>query len=201
MISRSTFAVLVAALLASVATIWWGTQSGNGLVTAAAAAAFVAAVLAVAARVNARMAASEGTYASSSDAKRAALRHNARLSVLIYAWGAAAMFAAYKLTGLYWQHGLQYAAGMLLFAVLLFAWVHYAAPGSRFAGTDMVRRAEQMNLVHGAAAAGALAFLLSTGKLWAGKADWVANHVFLFLLIGIVALCAMAALTLRRINR
>ena len=199
---RLIIPALVMALLCSAAVMWSGAGSGNSTATAVSAAAFVATVLLVAWRMNERLWSGRDHHGDSLNVRKlSALRRNARMAVLIYAWGALAMFAAYKLSGLYWQHGLQYSAAMLLFAVGIFAWVHYAAPGSRLAQPEGVKRAQQLNLVHGAAATSALAFLIGSGKLWANRADWVANQVFLFGLGGIVALCALAVLAQRRIER
>ena len=42
---------------------------------------------------------------------------NTVLAALVYAWGAAAMFAVYSLSGLAWRHWWQYGAGMTLLGV------------------------------------------------------------------------------------
>lgn len=196
---------LVAVLLGSATGIWAGAGNGDATITAVAAAAFIAAVLLAAWQMigpywHAAPEAGEST-ASVDGRKLSALRRSARLAVLVYAWGAVSLFLAYKMSGLYWQHGLQYAAGMMLFAAVIFSWVHVARPGSRHATAEGVQWASQLNVVHGAAAAIALTAFLASGKLWVDRPDWVANIVFVAGGIGIVALCTLAALTLRRIER
>jgi hypothetical protein len=194
---------LVAVLLGSAAAIWAGAADGNATITAGAAAAFIATVLLAAwPMIKPLQRLAGGATATDVEGRQlSVLRRGARLSVLVYAWGAVSLFLAYKLSGLYWQHGLQYAAGMLLFAVAIFGWVHVARPGSRHGTGAGLRRAALLNAVHGTAAAIALAIFLASGKLWADRPDWVANIVFVAGGAGIVALCTMVALALQRTGR
>ena len=41
---------------------------------------------------------------------------NTVLTAIVYAWGAAALFCIYGLSGLHWRHWWQYGAGMALLA-------------------------------------------------------------------------------------
>ncbi len=41
---------------------------------------------------------------------------NTVLTAIVYAWGAAALFSIYGLSGLHWRHWWQYGAGMALLA-------------------------------------------------------------------------------------
>lgn len=192
--------ILVVFLLGSVGGVWAGAGARDGTLVAASAAAFIAAILFAAYQMNAGFwRAPDANSAPAALRKLGTLRRNGRLAVLVYAWGALSMVAAYKLTDLYWQHGLQYAAGMALFAIAIFAWVHVAKPESSHATSDGLTRGQRLNLLHGGVAALALAIFLASGKLWVERPDWVANIVFVAGGVGIVALCAVSAMTLRRI--
>jgi hypothetical protein len=181
---RFAAAGLSAAAVCSAVVMWAGVNEQNISLTAWSAAAFALFALIAGWLMN----------RSSQGGGLAALRENGQLSAIVYAWGAAAMAAMYKLTDLYWQHGLQYAAGMLLFAGVIFSWTLLARPGGPMATQGWPQRAARLNLVHGAVAAVALAVFLFSGKLWAGKADWAANIVFAAGGVSIVALCVFAAL-------
>jgi len=120
---------------------------------------------------------------------------------LTYAWGAAALTAIYLLSGVRWQHGLQYAAGMAVFALVLFAFAReIVRPESRLRSPLGRHRSLQLTIVHGAAAALGLAFLVSAGKLASAKGDWPANQVFLVGGLVILALCIVAGITQRRLG-
>lgn len=192
------FPALAVAALCSVAMMWSGVKDASFSATAWSAAAFAAVVVLVALQLNMQKwsADNPGTIG---ERQLKALRRNGQLSAIVYAWGALAMVAMYKFAGLYWQHGLQYASGMLLFAAIIFGWTHYARPGERFATPQWLQRAKRLNLLHGGAAAVAAVIFLASGKLWVDRPDWAANIVFLAGGVSIVALCALAALTSSRI--
>jgi len=191
---------LVVLLVLSAGAMYAGAAYGYPALSAGAAGLFAVAVIAVAVRIN-RPFWGPNAISDAADQKLHSIRRNARLAVLIYAWGAAAMFAVYGLSGLQWRHGLQYASGMMLIAAAIFAFVHFAGPESRLRRPEAVERAYLLNIGHGIAAAGALLFLLLSGKLWAGKSDWAANHVFLAGTVSLIALCAITATTHRALSK
>lgn len=182
--------VVVVGLLASVAAMTLAAANGERLMTGVAAAAFAALVLVVAIAVN--RPAWQTPQALAADAV-GMVRRNARLAALVYAWGAAAMFAIYHLSGLAWRHGWQYGLGMALLSGVLLAFVH------RLGGRSKVPPLA-LTLLHGAAALCALIYLVGTGKLETVKTDWAANHVFLFGGLAIVALNVIAAITQVRLS-
>jgi hypothetical protein len=151
----------------------------------AAAAAYAALVLLVALAVNWPAWRSPQVFAAGAVGMT---RRNARLAALVYAWGAAAMFAIYHLSGLTWRHGWQYGLLMALCAGGLLIYV-------RQLGGRREAPALGLTLLHGAAALCALAYLIGTGKLDTLKSDWAANHVFLFGGLSILALNVFAAIT------
>lgn len=121
------------------------------------------------------------------------VRRNARLAALIYIWGAAAMFAVYSLSDLSWRHAWQYGLGMLVIGAGITLYV-YRLGGIRVPPLSLT-------VLHGLAAGGGLAFLIGSGKLQTVKSDWVANEVFLFGGIGIMALCVLTLATQLIYNR
>ena len=101
---------------------------------------------------------------------------NAELLALGYGWGALSLLAVYLLTALHWQHGWQYGSGKALIAALLVrgaTWLR-AAEWTPFS----YKMLTGATLVHGAAAAGGLAWLIASGKMLPVKGDWAANVVF-----------------------
>lgn len=179
-------------MIISVAAMVLGAGRDDTMMTALAAMAFLGLILAIALRVNVpiwRHAASDATCLNG----HAAMRRNTRLAMLVYAWGAAGLFAIYSLTGLAWYHAWQYAAGAALMALALLLYV-------RRIGINVPPRTPPLSLtiLHGAAAAGGLLYLFRTGKLAMHRSDWAANYVFLFGGLTIVALCAIAAVTQSR---
>jgi hypothetical protein len=127
---------------------------------------------------------------------------NATLIALTYAWGASVLAAVYTLTGLVWQHGLQYAAGMALIACAVAAYaVLVLREGSAFRRPLAQLMMLRLTIVHAAAAACGLGFLLLSGKLASLRGDWAANIVFLVGGLAVCALSGMAALTQWRLSR
>lgn len=167
-----------------------------------AAAVSLAVIAAAAAYINAPLWRPVAAGAAS-DLLLGSLRRNARLAALTYAWGSAALFAAYGLVGLKWQHGLQYATVLALFAGGHLWFVHDMGRATSWLrtpkGQDFGRL---LGVLHGIAALGALCFLILSGKLLSSpKPDWLANHVFLAGLIAIVVICALGAVTQGRFAR
>lgn len=185
---RATLAVV---FVVSVLGAWLGASHGDHSISKASAALFAIALIAVAIATNLRK-------PSGADPEVQALHHNTRLAALTYIWAAASLFAAYGLSDLYWQHGLQYAAATALIAAILFALVHYATPGSALRSPKAIRNAKVMNVVHGLAAAGAFVFLVTSGKLWADKPDWAANYIFFAGLVSLIVVCTLGAISTQR---
>ncbi len=179
------------AALASAAGMAFGAAGGSHLVTALSALAFVVVVLAVAGRVN-----RAAWIAPAAGALFHTMRRNMRLAALVYAWAGASFFAIYTLSGVTWQHGLQYGSGATLIAAGFIYAVHRM--GSDGAGTPP---SPSLNVLHGLAVASGLVFLLGAGKMQSLKGDWPANYIFLFGGIALVGLCALAFLTQRRLGQ
>lgn len=189
---------LLAAALCSAAMMWAGVSNSSFSETAWAATAFAVIAILVGWHFNSRRWSGD-VDESGIDAQRHALRRNGQVTSIVYLWGAIAMAAMYKLTSLYWQHGLQYAAGMLLFAAVIAGWAYLARPGAQMSTAEWTRRAALLNTVHGSAAAIAVLAFLVSGKLWADRPDWAANIVFLAGGVSITALCVLAGVTHRRL--
>lgn len=185
---------LAVAALCSAAMMWSGVNNGSFSETAWSAAAFAIVAVLVGWHLNSRR------WKDGDDDQLTAMRRNGQVTALVYAWGAVAMVAMYKLTGLYWQHGLQYAAGMLLFATIIFGWTRLSRPGGPMEAAPWPRRAAVLNVVHGSVAAIAVIIFLISGKLWASRPDWAANIVFLAGGFSISILCALAAITHSRLS-
>lgn len=193
-LSVMTPAVLIGpvltAALASAALMWFGVSGQNYPGTLWSAAAFGTVAIVSAFFVNRHFWKREPAAEALE-----AIRTNALLAAIIYAWGALAMFLMYRLTDLYWQHGLQYAVGMAAFAALFIWWHRESQTGGRLGTAGWVTRSRLLNIVHCLAAAIATAIFLFSGKLWADRPDWAANLVFLTGGISVAALCAFSAVT------
>ena len=121
---------------------------------------------------------------------------NTVLTTIVYAWGAAALFCIYGLSGLHWRHWWQYGAGMALLAVLALLCARHLASerGSR-------TRASTLNIImaitvaQAVSVAAALVYLVASGALDTLKGDWAANHVFIAggLMIGAISLVSLLA--------
>lgn len=185
MMLRPLIPFLAVALIASVTAMVYAAGNGDKDTTALATAAFVLLVLFTAAVFNIpcllRGRQNTPTEVAST------LRRNARLAVLVYCWGAAALFAVYSLTELSWQHAWQYAVGMLVIAGGILAYIVSLKK-------DQQPRLS-LTVIHGLAATGGLTFLIGAGKMQTVRADWAANEVFLWGGISIVVLCLFSLLT------
>lgn len=182
--------VLAAAL--SVAAMVLGAGRGDHLYPALAAGVLAVVVVAAGLWRNAPLW-SVGAGAGPADATKSALVANICLAAFVYAWGAAALFAVYSLSDLYWRHAWQYGLGAVIFALGL---AIYGRSVDATAGSAVPPFS--LTLLHGAAVGGGLAYLLGTGKLATQRTDWVANDVFLAGGLSILALCVIAAVTQRR---
>jgi hypothetical protein len=189
---------LLTAIIASVAGEVSAIQAGHLLLSWASILMFVAALVATSIEVNRPWWTSEARNAP--DAATYAALHNTHLLSVAYTWGALAMYGVYRLSGLRWQHGWQYAAGMALIAGLLMLYVSLMErPASRLRRPAALAFAAQCGLLHAAAAIAGLVFLVLSGKLVSTKGDWAANQIFLGGCVAIVALTAIAAYTQYRL--
>lgn len=193
------FALLFVAAAASVPVVVGAAAEGNQALSALAAGAFAVIALGSAVRINADPWRKDRPATLAAEAST--LARNTRLTALIYAWGATVMLAVYTLSGLKWQHGWQYGSSMALVAAGLYG---YAALLSRESSTmrasAALRRIRALTVVHAIAAAAGLTFLVVAGKLWAGKSDWAANHVFMAGGLAVIGVCVISALTQHRLS-
>lgn len=196
---RNQIPWLVTAMMASIAAMISGAHARLPAMTAAAAALFALALVAVSLQTNLALWESDPVP---EDTPADAARRNARLLALGYIWGAAAMLGVYTFSGLKWQHGWQYACAMTLVAVGLLNYVHALGRlGSALRTARGLFIALQLTLLQAAAAFVGLGFLVTSGKLAGVKGDWAANHIFLFGGAAIAALSAIAAYTQVRLAR
>lgn len=195
------------AVLSAVFMIKAAAASRADLVTAAAAAFAVGAVLvAVLCNVEAwRRPSSSGDAAGDALLASGRLRQNTWLAAIAYLWGAVAMQGLYltPLTGLKWQHGWQYALAMLLLAAGSLAFERTllpAVPGQDPRGWGRHFRLA-LPLASGQAlvAGGGLAVLALSGKLGSVRADWAANRVFAALALAILAIAVCSLVSHRRL--
>jgi hypothetical protein len=143
-----------------------------------------------------------GPAAAGSDAQVQAAVMNSRLVALGYLWGALALLFMYRMTGLRWQHGLQYGAGMALIAWLFQLYVHFLArPSSRLRSPRSLMQATWFAIAHGGAALGGVLFLVLSGKIYSVRNDWAANQVFLTGGLALVALSLVSAYTQFKLAR
>jgi hypothetical protein len=166
-------AVLLALLLSTLVGVL-AAGRGSGLTLGIAMALFGAQVVVTLFRINAPVWHGE-TAADDTDWAWS----NTVLAALVYAWAATAMFALYSLTGLYWQHWWQYGLAMALFAAAAFFFAAYL-----LGGHGPIPRAQALRILMVVTAAQAaaiivgLVWLFTSDKLYSGKQDWAANHVF-----------------------
>ena len=166
---------LALAHIASVGLVVIGAGLAWPWLVAGATAAYAAVVAWAALAINRPLWSSAAPGVSRGDAAR----RNVRLLAFAYAWGALALLTAYSLSGVRWQHGWQYGSGMaLIAAALVLIAQRLGDPASRLRTPATFRLLSTLNALHGLAAAGALAWLIASGKLANAKGDWVANHIF-----------------------
>lgn len=192
--------LLLVAAIPSVVAMVGAAADGRPAVSALAAGLFALAAVALAARINWPQ--PRISTSSTGNTEALALARNTRLTALIYGWGAAAMLAVYTLSGLKWQHGWQYGSAMALVAAAIYGYAALLAradspPRTRVA----LRRVLVLTVAHGVAVALGLAFIVAAGKLWAGKPDWAANHVFVAGGLAVISVCLISAVTQRRLSR
>ena len=190
---------LVLALVISVVFMIAGVGRGLPVLTGAAAAAFGLSVFGVGLGINKPLWGLEPDRITEYAAPVAAQR-NAKLMALAYAWGAAAMAGVYTLGGLRWYHAWQYGAGMALLGVVALGYGLAIGRAQEPSSKRMLLLGGlQLTLVQAVATAGAVLYLLISGKLMTTRPDWAANQIFLFGGLAIAALSAMAAYTQRKL--
>jgi hypothetical protein len=193
---------ICAALGASVAVMVAGTRLGRPELSAAAAGLFALSMVAIGWLVNRPLWRLDSASVTMNAAPAVAARRNARLMAITYAWGAAAMLAAYTLTGLRWYHAWQYGLAMTLLAALLFLYaIDIGREGSRLRQPPFLLGALSLTVVQGAGALVGALFLIVSGKLATPRPDWAANHIFFAGGLAIAALSAIAAITQGKLAR
>lgn len=191
---------LVLVLAASVVAIYVAALRGDQMMSIVAAAAFAIAAGAVALVTNVGVWRQSAAGApTDAEAAGPALRRNLRLIMLVYAWGALALFAAYPLAGLRWQHGWQYGLAMALIALGILRHVHLMEPGQPLREPKAVVAASWLTGLHAMAAMTGVAYVLFSGKLGTPKSDWVANHAFIAGGLAVAVIGALALMTTRKL--
>jgi hypothetical protein len=187
------FWLILGAFLPATA-MWMGGSRGLPLLSGSAAA-FALLILLMHA-VKANWLGAPGVKAPNQTAAR-----NAELMALVYGFGAVVILTVYSLTPLRWYHFWQYGGAMALLAIGLYHYGIALGRGGALASSSALRIATLLTALQGAAAAIGLIFLIGSGKLATTRPDWLANQIFLFGGIGIVALSAMAVASQLRSTR
>jgi hypothetical protein len=108
------------------------------------------------------------------------LQNTTRLTAWTMLWAAAAFLVAYPVIGLKWQHGWQYGLGAALLAAAFFVYAERLHIGTdNAAQPPSVETARRLSMAFAASIAGAVAWLVASGKLATVKNDWLANDIFL----------------------
>ena len=190
---------VLTSIVASVASAVTGAHSGLPLLSWAAVLIFAGVLIATALETNRPW--WELGHATP-DVAASALEINTALLILAYTWGGIIMFAVYRLSGLRWQHGWQYAAGMGLIALALqvYAW-RLAHSHSRLRHPRALAVAAQLSVLQALAAVTGVSFLLFSGMIASVKGDWAANQIFLAGGLAVALLSAICAYTQFRFMR
>lgn len=189
---------LVVMMVASIAAIVWAAGEGARDLTFLGAVAFPAAAVLVCYLVNRPFLAQR--RASPGEAINAS-RRNARLMAMLYAWGAAAIFAIYSLTELWWWHSWQYGLGMAFIACCLMGYVYWMSDArSPLVQPRALDIAAMLALLQAIAIAGGLVFLIGSGKLATSKPDWPSNYVFIGGGLGLILVSSISAFTHRKLR-
>jgi hypothetical protein len=158
--------------VASIAAIAIAVVTGPRFLAAVAAAAFALATMA--AGITASSHALQTTPAS----PRNILKQTTRLSVWTLVWASAALFVAYPIAGLRWQHGWQYASGYAVLAVAFAVYLKGLLGEARDAGATLAKT-RRATLLFAVAIVVAAGWLIGSGKLMTKHQDWLANDIFL----------------------
>lgn len=184
---------------ATVALLVFGALRGNVTMVAVAAALFVLIAVMAGAWLNRAFWQLDAAHVTDS-ALPIAARRNARLQALTYGWGGASILAGYYLTPLFWHHAWQYGGAMVLIAGGLYLYsVALGNPANPLRGRRWLATAERLALLQGIAAITGAVYVVVSGKLLLGKADWVGNIVFVSGGLAIAVLSMLAAITQRRL--
>lgn len=163
---------LAAIALASIAAIGLSAAWQSEILAACAATAFALAIAA------SGMVLTASAAETGQSRPLAVLRRTTRLSIWMLAWSAAALFAAYPLAGLKWQHGWQYASGYALLAVAFAVFLNRLSQSAPPNGA-VPAQTRPLAMAFLAALLAAILWLLTSGKLMTTHQDWLANDVFL----------------------
>ncbi len=186
---------LVAALAASVFGQFIGAHRGTPWLSMAAATLLPIAAIVVACGIN-RPHWQPPNRVPGAATPAIAARRNARLIAMIWGAGAASLLSVYLGSGLRWQHGWQYGAGMALTAILCFGYALRLGHGaSRFNQRPWLDAAAIVVAIQALAAFAGLIFLIASGKVWSARPDWAANVLFVTGSIAIAAVSVLAVLT------
>lgn len=191
---------LILALCLSVAVIVLGAGRGAQLLVGLSAGLFALVILVVGLRSNQPLWSVQAARATDQAAIEAA-RFNAWLMAVAFVWGAIAMFAVYSLSGLRWQHGWQYGAGMALFSAFAYIFGLMLERSGPARHRQLLKSGLQLTMLQGIAAIAGLVFLIGSGKLETFRPDWAANQIFLWGGLAIVGLSAIAVTTQRKLMR
>ena len=137
----------------------------------------------------------------SAEARTAAAAASANAMAFVYAAGALVLLVGYELTPLTWQHGWQYGVGMGLIAIALLAYARsVTSTGSPFRSQRSLDLALAGTVLQAVAAAVGLVWLVTSGKLTAGKSDWLANAVFVLGGLALIAISVSSTRTQARLR-
>lgn len=104
---------------------------------------------------------------------------NSVLAALVYAWGAAAMFAVYSLSGLAWRHWWEYGVAMTLLAAATLLCTQLLTAGrAPQASSKSTVILMGLTALQAVCIGGALVYLIASGKLMTHQPDWAANQIF-----------------------
>jgi len=197
MLLTQTLFRLLAAAIASAATMAWAAREGHATLVLAVAILFGIGLVTVALQTNRYWRRPELQGQDVFDISRAA-KGNAGLMAVSYLWGGLSMLAIYLLADVSWRHGWQYGSGMVLIAALIFA----GSAGRRPLSAAGIRMATALALAQLVGSVAGLSFLVVSGKLMTGKGDWAANYIFLTGGLTLVALTMIALRTqIRSVRR
>lgn len=199
----SSFLTWVIALFGFLATAVMFMTSGaaQDAIAYAAGLLFAAIVIAISAYINARYRRVQESDETQST-MRSASSDNAKMIGLVYLWGGLATLCVYYLTDLYWYHAWQYGGGMIIIAVCLFVFSRLVTKEtSWFSSMRALNASAILSALQAVGALAGLIFLMSSGKLFASKSDWIANSVFLAGGLAILALSILAVHTHRALGQ
>ena len=178
----------------SLAGVAYAASHGLKAVSALSAASIAIAIAGVC--LQASSAWTQRSQGGSAADQRSALRNTTRLSALVYAWAALALFVAYTGAGPVWQHGWQYGSALAVIAAGLALYVRdLGREGHWVREKAAVEAAIRLAILHGVVSGALLVWLIGSGKLKTLKGDWAANHVFIAVTATAAALSLIAVRT------